>query len=62
MWGRLFAPAVGIGEYYRETVFLPAGEEVYPVLLSAMVDDETLSAETLNKLEEILRRRREQMK
>ncbi len=62
VWGRLFAPAVGIGEYYRETVFLPAGEEVYPVLLSAMVDDETLSAETLNKLEEILRRRREQMK
>ena len=61
VWGRLYAPAVGIGEYYRENLFQPGGEEAYPLLLSAMVDDEDLSPETLDKLEEILRRRRERM-
>ena len=62
VWGRLYAPTVGIGEYYRENLFQPGGEEAYPVLLSAMVDDDDLSAETMDKLEEILRKRRERMK
>ena len=61
VWGRLYAPAVGIGEYYRENLFQPGGEEAYPLLLTAMVDDENLSPETMDKLEEILRRRRERM-
>ena len=62
VWGRLYAPTVGIGEYYRENLFQPCGEESYPLLLAAMVDDENLSEETLCKLEEILRKRRERMK
>ena len=62
VWGRLYAPTVGIGEYYRENLFQPGGEEAYPVLLSAMVDDDDLSPETMDKLEEILRKRRERMK
>ncbi len=62
VWGRLYAPTVGIGEYYRENLFNPGGEESYPLLLAAMVDDENLSEETLSKLEEILRKRRERMK
>ena len=62
VWGRLYAPAVGIGEYYRENLFHPGGGESYPLLLSAMVDDESLSPETLDKLEEILRKRRAKMK
>ena len=62
VWGRLYAPTVGIGEYYRENLFQPGGQETYPLLLAAMVDDEALTPETLDKLEAILRRRREQMK
>ena len=62
VWGRLYAPAIGIGEYYRENLFQQSKEEEYPLLLSAMVDDDSLSEETLNKLEEILRKRREKMK
>lgn len=62
VWGRLYAPVIGIGEYYRENLFLQSGEEAYPLLLSAMVDDESLSVETMDKLEEILRKRRERMK
>lgn len=60
--GRLYAPTVGIGEYYRENLFQPGGEEAYPVLMSAMVDDAELPPETMDKLEEILRKRRERMK
>lgn len=62
VWGRLYAPAVSIGEYYRENLFQPGGEETYPLLLTAMVDDENLTSETMDKLEEILRKRRERMK
>ena len=62
VWGRLYAPAVGIGEYYRENLFQPGGEDAYPLLLTAMVDDENLSPETMDKLEEVLRKRREKMK
>ena len=62
VWGRLYAPAVSIGEYYRENLFQPGGEETYPLLLTAMVDDENLSSKTMDKLEEILRKRREKMK
>ena len=62
VWGRLYAPTVSIGGYYRENLFQPGGEETYPILLSAMVDDEDLSSETMDKLEEILRKRRERMK
>ena len=40
----------------------PGGEETYPLLLSAMVDDEDLSPETMEKLEEVLRKRKERMK
>ena len=62
VWGRLYAPAVSIGEYYRENLFQPGGEETYPLLLTAMVDDENLTSETMDKLEDILRKRRERMK
>ena len=62
VWGRLYAPSFGIGDYYRENLFQPGGEEFYPLLLTAMLDDENLSAETMDKLEEILRKRRERMK
>lgn len=62
VWGRLYAPSVGIGDYYRENLFQMGGEEFYPLLLTAMLDDENLSAETMDKLEEILRKRRERMK
>lgn len=62
VWGRLYAPTIGIGEYYRENLFQPGGEEAYPLLLAAMVDDDDLSDETMEKLEEILRKRRERMK
>lgn len=61
VWGRLYAPTIGIGEYYRENLFRQSSEEEYPLLLSAMVDDDSLSKETLDKLEEILRKRREKM-
>ena len=62
VWGRLYAPAVGIGEYYRENLFQLGGEKTYPILLTAMVDDDDLSSETMDELEEILRKRRERMK
>ena len=62
VWGRLYAPMVGIGEYYRENLFHPGGEKTYPILLTAMVDDDDLSSETMDELEEVLRRRRERMK
>jgi len=62
VWGRLYAPTISIGEYYRENLFQPGGEEAYPLLLAAMVDDDDLSDETMEKLEEILRKRRERMK
>jgi BlaI family penicillinase repressor len=62
VWGRLYAPTIGMGEYYRENLFQPGGEEAYPLLLAAMVDDDDLSDETMDKLEEILRKRRERMK
>ena len=62
VWGRLYAPTVGMGEYYRENLFQPGGEETYPLLLSAMVEDEDISPETMDKLEEILHKRRERMK
>ena len=62
VWGRLYAPTVGIGEYYRENLFHPGGEKTYPILLTAMVDDDDLSSETMDELEEVLRKRRERMK
>lgn len=62
VWGRLYAPLVGIGEYYRENLFQPGGQETYPLLLAAMVDDDNLSSEILGEMEEILRKRRERMK
>lgn len=62
VWGRLYAPTVSIGEYYRENLFHPGGEKTYPILLTAMVDDDDLSSETMDELEEVLRKRRERMK
>lgn len=62
VWGRLYAPNVEIGEYYKENVFLQNGVESYPVLFSAMIDDEELTPEIMDKLEEILKKRKERMK
>ncbi len=61
VWGRLYAPAVGIEEYYGENLFAQAGAKEFPPLFSAMINREDVTPELIDELEKILRKRREEL-
>ena len=62
VWGRLYAPSVDIGSYYFENIFLPLGQDCYPMLFSAMLKDPAITEEILDQFDVMLRERRARMK
>ena len=61
VWGRLYAPAVTIQEYYAENLFAQASTKEFPLLFSAMINSEGVTAELIDELEEILQKRKQEL-
>ncbi len=57
-YGRQYAANISCAEYYTETVFAQSGKSVLPVLFSALLDSEDMTPDMVDKLEEILQRRK----
>lgn len=61
VWGRLYAPNVSIDEYYNENLFSQTSQKEFPLLFSAMVNREDITAEMIDELESILQKRRQEL-
>ena len=61
VWGRLYAPNVSIDEYYNENLFSQTSQKEFPLLFSAMVNREDITADMIDELESILQKRRQEL-
>lgn len=61
VWGRLYAPAVTIEEYYAENLFAQASAKEYPLLFSAMINSEGVTPELIDEFETILQKRKQEL-
>ncbi len=61
VWGRLYAADISCEDYYAKTVFAGSGKEVLPLLFSALINSDEVSPELIDKLEEMLEKRRQEL-
>lgn len=59
-FGRLFSPKISCEEYYAKNVF-SGGKERLPMLFSALIRSEYLSPELIDRLEEMLEKRKKEL-
>ncbi len=62
VWGRLYAANISCEDYYAKNVFADSSKEVLPLLFSALIKSDEVDAEMLDELEEMLEKRREELK
>ncbi len=61
VWGRLFAPAISIDEYYDENLFSQTTRKEFPLLFTAMVNRADVTPELIDELDAILQKRRKEL-
>ncbi len=61
VWGRLYAPAVTVDEYYTENLFSQTSKKEFPLLFSAMINCDGVTPELIDELDAILQKRKQEM-
>lgn len=61
-FGRLYAANISCEDYYADNVFADSSKEVIPSLFSALIKSSEVSPELISELEEMLERRRDELK
>ncbi len=59
---RLFEPVLSRREYFSKSVSESLDEKSLPLLVSALVNEANVSKDTINKLEEIIKKKKAEMK
>lgn len=62
VWARQYEPNVTMQEYYTENLFSQTSQEEYPLLFSAMINCEDVTPELLDELDELLQKRKQELK
>lgn len=57
-YGRLYAANISCADYYTNNVFAHSGKNILPVLFSALLDSDDMTPEMVDRLEEILKKRK----
>lgn len=57
-YGRLYAANISCADYYANTVFTHRNKEILPLLFSAFIDSNDMTPDMVDKLEEILKKRK----
>jgi len=60
-FGRLYAPNISGEEYYASSVFSNGGRESLSMLFTAMLHSENISLESLEELERMVQKRKEEL-
>lgn len=61
-YGRLFAANISCEQYYANTVFAAGGKENLPMLFSALIHSDYLSADLIEELESMLAQKKREFK
>lgn len=62
VWARQYEPNVTMEEYYAENLFSQTSQKEYPLLFSAMINSEDVTPELLDELDEMLQKRKQELK
>jgi len=61
VWARQYEPSVSINDYFAENVFSQTSLKEYPLLFSAMINNDEITPALLNEFEEMIQKRRQEL-
>ena len=62
VWARQYEPCVTIEEYYAENLFSQTSQKEYPLLFSAMINNSDITPGLLDELDQLLKKRKQELK